>query len=205
VRADDLEMVVTMAIPLVAKVFTLAARKRGPSRVGVLVPFSYRIAVLLGLLWPAMFGALTDSGPISWLADWKLHHLGLRSGVMLTGIQMVFASGALALLALLWIGKLREKILGPDRVAAALAAAAAKPKGARERQGPLRTVIVLLVAGGPMVAFMVSMFRKPWRPYAVPDWMGWGLAAGGLLVVVAAIFLARASKDARPAPVGGLS
>jgi len=183
----DVEMAATALAISAVKVAVLGARIRAKQRptAVLLLPGRYRLGILAGLVGPVLFAAVTDSGPVRWLADWKLHRFGLRSPLALTAIQLFFASLILAMLLLYWLGKRRRAELGPERSAAALAEAAAEAKRA-EKNVPRQVVIGLSVTA-VLGLVMFAAFRGPLRLPPAVIMIGQALSAASLFGVAAIV------------------
>jgi hypothetical protein len=204
VRAGDVELIATVVVVKVVAIATrivrLRSKRSGARPRGLLVPGRYRSGIFVGLLGPVLFAMLTNSGPVRWLADWKLHHLGLASDFRLTALQLFFVTVTAALLLLRWLGNRREAEVGPDQTAAMLAEAEAETKHAPK-------VVSAVLGGAALAAGMLCfIFGGPLTLHPAALWIGQILSTA--LIFVAAgivVVLAHAWKPGRPRPADPLS
>jgi hypothetical protein len=200
--------VVTVVLVKLAVIGMRIARlrnKKRPTRM-ILVPGRQVAAILLGLPCSMMFGWLTDSGPVRWLADWKVLHLGLERSPVLTGVQLLFLTIVVSWLVLSWLSRRFDAHVGPDRVAAMTAEAqATKAKRAEERLGVLPSVVAFLSPLGLFAVIIAFALHGPPRLPPVALSIGEVLSAALFFFAVGtSVFSARAWKPASSRPADRL-
>ena len=192
-----------MAVVAVLKVVNMATLRGARGKRALLVPYRQRMAIALGLAGPMLFGMLTRTGPVRALADWKLHRFGLTSGSAWTGVQLAIVAVIVGVQLALWLGKLREGELGPERAAAAIADAEARAKRSSEQHVALKILGGLVIAGLLMVGVMKAIFHPPPELQHIPTWLGWVVAVGGFLAAGGAVIQARNAPALAPErPIG---